>query len=242
MSTKELLKLLIEIRENEKKAMKLYSRFIAKVKNEKLKQILTNIRDQEKKHISLSSEAISIIKHGSKYPRILEKLKDFSVNKICIVICSVGSYMETNLTLLEHLINQKGFRCIYLTVNKPAAYIKNLYGLEGIDTAAISFIECSTIETNHNEALIVSPENLTSIGMVIAKLAKQHAEKTFVYFDSISSLYIFHPGRNVERFIHGLAYRLRSMPLGLVMIVIKEEIDERSRAVLSTFSDIIIKA
>jgi len=240
MSTNELLNLLREIQENEKEAERLYSRYLEELRDEEIVKALRHILDEETRHVRLASEAVSLVKHGSAYLKIRNSLADFSESATCFVSSGIESYTRNSLAMLEHLINERGMRCVYVAVNRPSTSLAEVYRREDIDTEAITFIDCSTVEIGQPGITVVSPENLTDISMAIARHAERHPSKGFVYFDTVSALYIYHPSNMVERFIHNLIPRLKAVPIGLIMVIIEEEVEQRVRAVLTAFSDIKI--
>ena len=241
MSTEELLNLLEEIEENEREAERLYSRYLEEVRDEEAVKALRRIRDEETGHVRLASEAISLVKHGPAYPKIRYSLADFSESTTCLVSSGIEGYMRNNLAILEHLINERGLGCIYIAVNRPSTSLAGVYRREGIDTEAITFIDCTTVDTGQLDLNVMSPENLTKISMAVTRQAERFTGNGFIYFDTVSALYIYHADNMVERFIHNFIPKLKAVPIGLVMVIIQEEVEQRARAVLTSFSDIKIE-
>lgn len=240
-STEELLALLREIEDREKAAERLYSSYIEELKDEEIVGTLRRIRDDEEEHSRLASEALVLIKNGPTYIRVREGLTSFQEASACLVSCGIERYTRTGLTTLEHLINERGLRCIYVSVNKSSTALREAFRRRGIETDAISFIDCMTVDIGESDKMVVSPENLTELSMVVTRLANSIRHNGFVYFDTISTLYIFHPSNVVERFIHTLIPRLKAIPVGLVLVAIEEEVDSRALAVLTAFTDMKVE-
>lgn len=241
MSAEELLALLQRLKECEGGALALYTKYLGIIADEEAMSMLKLIRDEEMTHVTLAVEAISLLKHGPNHSKIRTLLGDFSQTTSCFLSTGIAGYMRVNLAVLDYLINERGLHCIYIAVNKPSASLEEIYRREGIDVDAISFLSGSLVGSGDADAMVVDPEDLTNLRMIVARLAEEHSGGGFVFFDAVSSLYIFNPSNTVESFVFSLIPRLRAIPVGLVLVAVEEAVDRRVKAVLSSFTDVMLE-
>ena len=240
MSTKELYDLLKVVEELEAKAAALYTKYIEEIRDEEIVKEIRYIRDDEVRHARLTSEAASLVMQDPEYSKLKDYLGDFTDTTTCHINTDLEGYMRTNIAVLNHFIDERGFRCIYLAMNRPSASLAKYYEKEGIDLGSISFIDCSSVDTGQPGTIYADHENLTDIITAIRSHSEQVPGEKFVYFDTFSSLYIFHPGNMVEKFVHGFIPRLKNIPLGLAMVTIDFELDQKARTILESLSDVMI--
>lgn len=236
-SSKRLLTLVEEILEQEKRAKELYEEYIRRIEDSSIVKGLRLILDDEKRHITLASEVLGLIKYGSRYSRVKNGLNKFSETMSTLISCGIENYLKVNMIVLKNLVNEKGFKCIYVAVNKPVSSLVDAFRREGVDTEKLSFIECTTVGTETEKRILVKPDNLTDVSVRISRLIRATSGRKFIYLDAISTLYVFNPDKKVERFAHHLVSNARLKRTGLILIVVNEEIENRSIAVLTTFCD-----
>lgn len=172
-----------------------------------------------------------------EYRNKLKQLKEY------IVIATVDAkrYQETNLALVKHLTKDEKTPGVYVTLNKPFKYMKELFRKENINTKLIIFIDAVTrtsggkLEKTDDCLYIGNPENLSDISVAMdqAVTALPSKEK-FVFFDSLNTLLLFNSLSTVARFVHFLAGKMRSWGVKGIIISLekrahKELIDELSQ-------------
>lgn len=236
-NSERLLALAKEILDQEKKAKDLYEEYIEKIKDTSTIEVLRRILEDEKAHIKLASEVLGTIQHGSTYTRLRDGLDRLSETNSILISCGIENYLKVNTIVLKYLVNEKGSNCIYVAINKPCSSLIETFKRESIDTNKLSFVECATVSTESKEAILVKPDNLTDVTMSISRLIEKTPGRKFVYMDALSTLYIFNPGNVVERFAHHLISSTKLKKTGLILVSVKEEIEEKSMAVLTTFCD-----
>lgn len=239
--SKRLMDLAKEILNAERKAKDIYQRYVRIIKDESIKQELSNILRDEEEHIQLATEVLSLLQYGSDYSKVIKGLDVFTEASSLLILCGVENYFKVNRIILKYLINEKGFRCIYVTINKPSTTLREAFKREDIHVNNLFFIDCTTINMGIKGTVIAKPENLSDISMKIGRLVRKIKEEKFVYLDTVSTLYIFHPTNIVERFIHHIISRLKMAKSSFIMVAVKEEMDKRSMAVLKSFVDHEIK-
>lgn len=236
-NSERLLTLVREILDQEKRAKELYEEYIKRIKDRPTVKGLKRILDDEKVHIRLASEVLGMIKYGSSYSRVRDGLNRFSETSSILISCDIENYLKVNMIVLKNLVNEKGFRCIYVAINKPFSSLIEAFKREGVDAERLSFIECATVSTGSEGMILAKPDNLTDVNMSISRLIEETLGRKFVYMDAISTLYIFNPGNVVERFARHLVSSARLKRTGLILVAVNEEIEKRSMAVLTTFCD-----
>jgi len=236
-SSERLLTLVQEILDQEKRAKELYEEYIRRIEDKSIVEGLKHILNDEKEHIRLASEVLGLIKYGSSYSRVGDGLNKFTETSSILISCDIENYLRVNMIVLKNLVNEGGFKCIYVAVNKPVSSLTDAFGTEGIDTDKLSFIECATVGTETKKRILAKPDNLTDMTVSISRLIEETPGKKFVYLDTISTLYVFNSGNVVERFTHHLVSSTKLKGTGLILVAINEEIEKRSIAVLTTFCD-----
>jgi hypothetical protein len=237
MSSEKLLALAEEILDQEKRAKALYEKYLEMIKDKPIIEELARILSDEKEHIRLISEVFGLMKYGSTYSRVRIGLDEFSETSSILISCGIESYLKMNLIVLRKLVNEKGLKCIYVTVNKPVSSLIEVFKRENIKTGRLLFVECSTVNLGEEKRILAKPDNLTDLNMSIARLVEETSERKFVYLDAVSTLYIFNPANVVERFAHHLISSTRLKRTGLILVAVNEEIDKRSMIALTTFCD-----
>lgn len=231
----ELLLHLKEILALEAKAKELYDNYLQQIRDKSIVDRISRIRDDEVEHIEIASQLTPLIKY-KEYSIIREGLETFSEGSIILVHCGLDKYVRTGFSVLKYLVDERGLDCVYVAVNKPSSFIIEALAREDINVEKVSFIDCSPVDLGDKRGMVVSPENPTDLSMAI-ETAIASPEGKFVYFDSISTYFLFHESNIVERFVLFLAQKLRAKKVGLVLLVVKEEIEERSLARLTVISD-----
>ncbi|TET64791.1 hypothetical protein E3J49_03230 [Candidatus Bathyarchaeota archaeon] len=237
MISENLLTLIEEILNQEKRAKELYEKYLETIKDQPIVEGLARILNDEKEHIRLASEVLGLIKHGPSYSRVRIGLDEFSETSSILISCGIESYLKVNLIVLKKLVNEKGLKCIYVAINKPVSSLIEAFKREDIQTGKLFFIECSTVNSGAEKRILAKLDNLTNLNMSISRLIEDTSGRKFVYLDAISALYIFNPANVVERFAHHLIASTKSKRIELVLVAVNEEIDKRSMVALTTFCD-----
>lgn len=236
-SSERLLTLVEEILDQEKRAKELYEEYIRRIEDRPIVEGLKHILNDEEGHIRLASEVLGLMKYGSSSLRVRDGLNEFTETSSILISCDIENYLKVNMIVLKNLVNEKGFKCIYVAVNKPVSSLMDAFRREGLDTDKLSFVECATVGTETEKRILVKPDNLTDMNMSISRLIEETPERKFVYLDAISTLYIFNSVNVVERFAHHLVFSMKSKGTGLILVAVNEEIEKRSVAALTTFCD-----
>lgn len=237
-NTEELLSSLKEILTVEVEVRDLYEDYLQKIADKSIVERLSRIRDDEIEHVGIANQLIVLMTEYKDYSVVVKGLVDFSKGSVLLFSCGVDRRNRMNTGILRYLIGERGLNCVYVAVNKPSYLLREALKRDDIDVEKISFIDCSMVDFGDEKGIVVRPENLTDLSMAIEKLLREKtSEETFVHFDSISTYHIFHEAEVIQKFILFLANMLRKKGVGLVLIAIKEEMEEKQIARLTVFCD-----
>jgi len=237
LTTEELLRDLRAIHEMEVKARDLYEAQLRRFSETTIVKALSKIRHDEEEHIQIASELIQVVEGYKPEDLILrEALTAFMETSAFLLSLEIENYQKTNMTALKHLVNERGFGCLYVAVNKPSSSLIEAFKMESVNVDALSFVDCSAVGGESGRPT-VSPENLTELSIAISKLLKEVPERRYVHLDSVSALYIFNQGDRVEAFTHSLIRKLKAERAGLILVAVKNEMDEKPLYRLRSFCD-----
>lgn len=237
MSIEEFLRDLREIHDLEVKVRDLYEAQLGKFNDASIVEALSKIEDDEEDHIRIASELIRMIEGYESEDSVLKgPLADFTDKSAFLLLVDIESYHKADMTALKYLVNERGFRCSYVAVNKPSSTLVENYKMESVNVDALSFIDCSVVGVESGRPS-VNPENLTELSISISTSLKDMPEPRYVHLDSISTLYIFNQSDRVEAFTHSLIRKLKAEKAGLILVAVKNETDEKSLHRLRSFSD-----
>jgi len=237
LSIEELLSDVKEIREMEVKARDLYEAQLRRFSDTSIVKALSEISHDEEEHIQIASELIQVIESYKPEDSILkEALTAFTETSAFLLSLGIENYQKTNRITLKHLVNERGFKCLYVAVNKPSSSLIETFKAGDVNVDALSFIDCSTVG-GETRRPTVSPENLTELSIAISELLKKVPEPRYVHLDSVSALYIFNQNDRVETFTHSLIRKLKADKAGLILVAVKNEMDEKALYRLRSFCD-----
>lgn len=148
--------------------------------------------------------------------KIVREFNGLPDNFILLVILDTSNYHEVNLDILQHFSNKKQMPGVYVSFNRTSNDIINNLVKNNIDVKKIFFIDCITHtvvnnpEDKENVLFVKSPQNLTDVGVAFSELAKsiKVADK-FLFFDSISTLLVYHKSEQVMKFAHFIINKAR---------------------------------
>ncbi|NIO37829.1 hypothetical protein GTO27_09020 [Candidatus Bathyarchaeota archaeon] len=236
-SPEKLMPLIEEIINMERKAKELYEDYLKRIENKSVVKNLTRILTDEKKHIELATQVRGLLKHGPAYSRIEEALRIFCKTTSLLIDCGIKNYLKMNLIVLKDLVNERGLNCLYVAVNKPSSSLTETFLREDIEINRFTFIDCTAMNVSGDIHLSAKPDNLTDLNMKIGRLVEKTPGEKFVFLDAVSTLYIFNSANDVERFVHYLVSSSKLKKTGLILVAVREEIEKRSMAMLTTFCD-----
>ncbi len=162
---------------------------------------------------------------------------------VALVLLPNKNYEELNMEMIKILVNQKKLSGAYVTINRPYGNIVKIMEKEGIDPKKLFFVDCVTEkdEKEDNCTFIKSAEMLEDMGISLEPMYSNKSY-SFIFFDSIDALSIYHDTNTVIRFVRSLINRLRENNMGGILVGLHEETDKRTVDELAAVCDKIIDA
>ena len=141
-----------------------------------------------------------------------------------------------------------GYSTIVITTNFPASILEKLYTKNDINLENIYFVDAITLyslgsaaKNDDHHLMIKNPADLTSLGIGITEMLKNTADKkTFILFDSVSTLLIYLPSTKIIRFIHYLANKIRQTNKSGAFLAVDGGLDPMLLTQITTFVDYVI--
>ena len=162
---------------------------------------------------------------------------------VALAIVSSDNYQNTNIEFIKTLINEHKIPGVYVTLNKPYKTLKNILEKSSIDTSLIIFIDAVTsvdsIKKTEDCLFIGSPEKLSDISIAMDQAVRAiDSNKKFVFFDSLSTLLIYHESRTIAKFIHFLSTKMREWNVKGIIISLESDSNKELISELSQFCDL----
>ncbi len=175
--------------------------------------------------------------------RVFEELDRLPEEYIALITVNANDYLRVNLHTLRFLCNGKGLYGIYVSINRPYKSILNIMKGSGIETDNMFFVDCISIllgDTPFRTAkcLFTSPENLTDMAVLIDQWVSNLPEGgKFLFFDSLSTLFIYNSVGTVTKFSHFLTGKMRQWGLNGVLMSLEKENNPEILDSISQFCD-----
>jgi len=172
------------------------------------------------------------------YMRELSKI----VNKkgVYTVITQSENYLAVSQEIIR-ILNKK-FQGIYVTLSKSHCNIAERLKSEKINMSNILFID-NTEEGNgcgaNNAVFIGKNKSLTALSLVLSQAARQKSMK-FIFFDSVTTLLVYHKLEETERFIHYFVNKAKNLGILVILMAVDEGKTRNLIPILSQFCDGLI--
>jgi len=166
---------------------------------------------------------------------------------IVLAETSAEKTLGNSLSMIKHLVDDKGYVGIVVSASRPYNNLMNLYQQKGIDTDKILFIDCisksQSVDLTEGSNFIYQDavSDLTNISISIKKSLDMIPVKKFVFIDSITTMLIHNSSEIFARFIHGMLTKLRIMGVSGLLISVENETDDQVISQISNLSDKVIK-
>lgn len=166
---------------------------------------------------------------------------------IYLVMSPANEIRSRNIELIKLLL-ARDHHVLVIATNRPYDVLKKNFLKTGIPMEKISIVDTVTKQAlGHDHApesncrFVSSPADLTGIGIAITEsLARLKDKKVSLVFDSVNSMLIYLPSRNITRFIHFVTNKLRLLHFSGIFIAVEKGLDPDVLAQLTTFVDTVI--
>ncbi|MBI2671147.1 hypothetical protein HYX18_04195 [Candidatus Woesearchaeota archaeon] len=162
---------------------------------------------------------------------------------VALALVSAKNYQEINLEFIKTLVNDQKTPGVYVTLNKPYKTLKALFEKRDIDISLIIFIDSITpqeeIKKTKDCLFIGSPEKLSDISIAMDQAVRAiPSGLKFVFFDSLSTLLIYHNVAVIAKFIHFLSTKMREWSVKGIIISLESDSNKELITQLSQFCDL----
>lgn len=167
-----------------------------------------------------------------------------------ILYLSDPDELRVSNTDIMYNVVEAGYKTIVITTNFPSSILEKLYIRKGIKTENIFYIDAISSyslgkapEEDERHLNVKNPADLTGLSMAMTKAIKRmKGDKTFILFDSISSMLIYIPTMKTVKFIHFLSNKIRQINYNGVLLAVEGGIDPMMLAQISSFVDEVVVA
>ena len=130
------------------------------------------------------------------------------------------------LKSLVSFLQEKGYSGLIVTLNIPYVSLKERLAASGISTESLAFVDGITkhthgnLEPAENVLYLESLKDLVEISVSIDRGAELlEGKKTFLIFDSLTTLLVYNEPLAVEKFAHNLIGKMRSKSIASVFFI-----------------------
>ncbi len=180
-------------------------------------------------------------------------MADFSMSgddkRIILALSPSRTYRENTIQMIKAIQHSENMRVIVICVNQPAAFLKEFYAKNGIDTERIFFIDAITQYATgtapaplENCRFVSKPNDLTSMGIAVTTILKQfEGKKTVIFLDSVNAMLIHTSSVDLSKFIHFIISKLRILNIAGILLAVEKGLDPVLLSQLTTFADDLVE-
>ena len=169
--------------------------------------------------------------------------------RIILALSPSRTYRENTIQMIKAIQQSGNLQVIVICVNQPAAFLKEFYTKNGIDTDRIFFIDAITQYATgtapaplENCRFVSKPNDLTAMGIAITTILKQfEGKKTVIFLDSVNAMLIHTSSVDLSKFIHFIISKLRILNIAGILLAVEKGLDPVLLSQLSTFADDLVE-
>jgi len=174
--------------------------------------------------------------------------EDITGSMLFLVLSEPENQRRVNIELIRDVTGE-GFRTIVITTNQPYSVLKRKYSDNGVQMDRVTFIDAITRYALGKEPepvddcrFVSNPGNLTDLGIAVTEELKDvNGDRICVVLDSINSMLIYLSSKDIIRFIHFVANKLRLFEISGMFLAVEKGIDPAVLMQLRTFVDEVIE-
>lgn len=190
-----------------------------------------------------TEELIALLKPGRELEAKAEAwLKDLKGGMVTLWVADLKNYADLNRFLIQYFL-KKEMQGVYVTINRPFEDLVKGVQLQG--AKGIQFVDMITLSSGgqavkaDNCMYLESPVNLFELNEAVEKgLARVQGEHRFLVVDAVSTLLIYNKPDEVEKLVHTLASKARSMNAFTALLMVE---NQENKGVLETLSQFVDK-
>lgn len=168
--------------------------------------------------------------------------------EIVLILTSAEKYLSTTTTILKSMLNEKGYKCLYVTINRPYKVLVNILKKNGILTENIFFIDLisrltrTAVDGVSDCLFIESPDSLTELSIAISESVKNMpGDKKLMFLDSLSTLLVYNQSGTVTKFAHFLFSKMKTEGVETIILSLEKEMEEKMTDQIAMFVDKVIR-
>ena len=169
--------------------------------------------------------------------------------RIILALSPSRTYRENTVRMIQEIQRTGSLRIIVICVNQPAAFLKDFYAKNGIDTNRIFFIDAITQYATgttpaplDNCRFVSKPNDLTAMGIAVTTILKQfEGERTVIFLDSVNAMLIHTSSVDLSKFIHFIISKLRILNIAGILLAVEKGLDPVLLTQLTTFADDLVE-
>ncbi|MBI2564689.1 hypothetical protein HYV79_01730 [Candidatus Woesearchaeota archaeon] len=177
---------------------------------------------------------------------LTKELNEFSKNKVYGIATSAENYKQTTISIIKFLVEKLKLKGIYVTLNTPCFFLKNILKQNKIDISKLFFIDCISkhsglTDLSHvNCSFVKGPQSLTELSLAISS-ALNCGDFSFLLFDSVSTLFIYNDLELTAKFLHYIINnQIRTSSVAGLFIFVEDDASKLLIATISQFCDKLI--
>jgi KaiC/GvpD/RAD55 family RecA-like ATPase len=177
----------------------------------------------------------------------MDELPEIRGNTLKLVIPKAEKYHETITSIVYELVKKDGQRGIYVTLNRSSPRLAEVFAQKGIPKDSIFFVDAVSPLAgscqNDESCCLCDPHNLSELSITVFKnLEMLPAEKrSFLIFDSLSSLLISNKASQIPKFLHSFTAEMRPWNLNGIIVSVEGEFEADVIRTCAGFFDEVIR-
>lgn len=190
---------------------------------------------------------IDYLKEGGGIGDEIEKKLSELPESYSVILVAEREGHDITIGNLVRILQKDNMQGLFVTINKSANALLEMLQKKDIKTENLFVVDVISKGKSDQKlesekiSCVDSAQNLTEIEAQVTDFAKEMGQgPKFFILDSVSTLLIYNAEKNVEKFVHGLGERLRTMNFKSVFTITKETRPE-IMSVLAQFTDRVIK-
>ncbi len=176
---------------------------------------------------------------------LLNSVKDFESRKVRILIIPPKNYFSFYEALFQELIIKHHMRGIIVSLNKTYNDYLVAYKFIGAEKLEKNiYVDCASalsgapLVKDKPNVIALSSVGLSDISIAITEAVNRlEKDNRFLIFDSIATLLIYYPEKDILKFLHVLILKLRQFGVSSFLFSIKQTIDNELSNLLSMVAD-----
>jgi hypothetical protein len=174
--------------------------------------------------------------------KLQKELSNLPEDFVALVIIPRAHHEKLHLQLIKYMVKGKNSTGAYVTLNRPYFNLIKAFQKDKVNHRNLLFVDCITKKESRakNCVFLQSARSLSTVSLALNPVYKS-TDMSFVFFDSIDSLALYHDPNMVLRFARSFVEKLREHGKRGIILGLREEIDQKMVDELSVVCDTVIE-